>query len=171
MLSHSLSLFCLAAWHGAGKPTPYLPEQPTALEQHPLYRSRAADKAWMDPPTRIKTLGPDVSVVLILDSLEQDQGFPAGLEFGPLCHNPIKHNCLLVKQCQAHLSQMPVYWLLRGKEKKKKALRCYCLGLQDAGHINYEQMKWSQNRDEPCNLVWLQLVVYGKKWQHRALWT
>jgi len=40
-------------------------------------------------------------------------------------------------------------------EREKKALRCYCLGLQDVGHINYEQMKWSQNRDELCNSVWL----------------
>lgn len=58
---------------------------------------------------RIKKMGPDVSVVLTLNSLEQAQGFPVGLEFGPVCHTPIKHNCLLVKQCQACLSQMPVY--------------------------------------------------------------
>lgn len=142
------------------KSTPDLPGQPTALKLHLVHWWRAVDKSWMDPPIRIKTQGPDISVVLILDSLEQDQAFPVGLEFGPVCHNPIKHNCLLVKQCQARLSQMPVYWLLR--EEKKKALRCYCLGLQDVGHINYEQMKWSQNRDEPCNSVWLQFLVYEK---------
>lgn len=38
MLSHSLTPFCVTAWHGAPKSTPHLPEHLTALEQCSLYQ-------------------------------------------------------------------------------------------------------------------------------------
>lgn len=148
MLSHSLMPFCLTAWHGAPQSAPHLPEQPTALEQCSLYQQGATDKAWMDPPTRMKIMGPNISVVLILNSLEQAQGFPVGLEFGPVCHTPIKHNCLLVKQCQACLSQMPVYWLLREKRSSQMLL----LGF--AGCRTLITNKWNDHKTEMSHITW-----------------
>lgn len=99
----------LTAWRKAHKPRPTQAGQPTAPDWCHPYRQRAASKAWTDPPTKTKSLGPDSSAILILNSLEQDQGFPVGLELGPVCHSPIKHNCLLVKQRQVCLRQMLVY--------------------------------------------------------------